>query len=170
MPGRDYYIDLDFTGEKTIVLPGPTPERMLPEFRPAPANYRFKAAGYHFNYRHIVALNFRWMRLPTEQPVRCEVSLAEALAESDTAITNPEIAVGDARLAMPVELKTGDYAEYWPGGPLRVFDRNGVLLTTVDCGDEPPTLPAGETTLRLGSSTSGPAELTPITLGDPLQP
>jgi hypothetical protein len=167
---RDYYIDLDFTGEKTVVLPGPTPERMLPEFRPAPANYRFKAAGYHFNYRHVVALNFRWMRLPAEPPVRCEVSLVEALAESDTAIANPEIAAGEARLALPVELKTGNYAEYWPHGPVRVFDRNGVLLATVDCPGEPPTLRAGETTLRLDSTTSGPADLTLITLGDPSHP
>ncbi len=162
---RDYYIDLDFTGEKTIVLPEPTSERTLPEFRPSPANYRFKMAGYHFNYGQIVGLNFRWMRLSGQEPVRCTVSLVETLAESETSIKNPEIAIEASRFPLPIELKTGDYAEYWGKGALRVFDRNGISLQTVDPTSEPPLLPTGDTHLRIDSATPGPVKLTLITLG-----
>ena len=90
---RDHYVDLNFTGEKTIVIPEPTTERMLSEFRPAHANYEFKAAGYHFNYQGIVALNLRWMRLPKGKPVECAVELVEALGESEGVLKNPEIAL-----------------------------------------------------------------------------
>ena len=40
---RDHYIDLDFAGERTIIIPEPTSERMLPEFRPAQAQLRVQA-------------------------------------------------------------------------------------------------------------------------------
>jgi len=167
---RDHYIDLDFVGEKTIVLGEPTSERMLPEFRPAHANYRFKAACYHFNYRQIVALNFRWMRLPVERPVRCQVSLVEALAESEATLKNPEIVSGGSRFVVPVELNTGDYAEYWADGPLRVFDRNGVLLETIKPPDKTPLVPAGRGKLQLGGPTPGMIKVTLITPGEPLRP
>src|ERR1019366_7384561 len=62
---RDYYIDLDFRGPKTIILPEPGTRRMLAEFRPAPANYPFKAAMGGFDYGNVVALNLRWMRYTT---------------------------------------------------------------------------------------------------------
>jgi hypothetical protein len=47
---RDYYVDLDFTGPKTVILAEPGASRMLAEFRPALANYCFKVAMYGFNY------------------------------------------------------------------------------------------------------------------------
>ena len=68
---RDYYVDLDFTGRRTLVVHEPTTERMLPEFRPHYANYAFKAAMYDFDYAGIVGLNVRWMRLPAGPPLRC---------------------------------------------------------------------------------------------------
>ncbi len=134
---RDYYINLDFAGEKTIVLPEPTTERMLPEFRPAYANYEFKAAMYGFDYRHIVALNLRWMRLPKEQPVQCSIIQVEALAEAEVPLKNPELVVGGETFSLPVELKTGDYAEFMANGPVRVFDRNGTELSSLDPRDHP---------------------------------
>ena len=165
---RDYYIDLDFTGEKTIVLPEPTTRRMLPEFRPAHAAYPFKQAMYGFDYGHIVAVNFRWMRLPKAPAVRCSVVRVEALAESPAVLSNPEIAVGTARIKLPVELKTGDYAESWAAGPARLFDRNGVSLGSVDPGGAAPRVPAGKYTVRLTAGRPAVARLTVITLGKPL--
>ena len=167
---RDHYIDLDFTGERTVILPEPTTERMLPEFRPAHANYAFKAAMYGFNYEGIVAVNLRWMRLPPGGAVRCSVERIEALAESAATVKNPEITVGQAKLVVPVELRAGDYAEYWAEGPVRVFDRNGVTLGTVKPEGQSPELAAGGNRIALGAASPGPVKLTVITLGEPLTP
>jgi hypothetical protein len=164
---RDLYIDLNFTGEKTVVLPEPTTERMLPEFRPAPANYAFKAAMYGFDYRHIIALNLRWMRVPNDQPVKCSIASVEALAESEVPLRHPELIVGETTLAIPADLKTGDYAEFWADGSLKVFDRNGTLLSSVDVQGAPLLRP-GENHLVLRAAAPAPAKLTCITLGDAL--
>ena len=171
---RDYYVDLDFSGEKTVAVPEPTTERMLPEFRPAPQNYAFKAAMYGFDYQRIVALNLRWMRVTADAPVRCAVELVEALAESDAPLKDPQIVLGRSRWTVPAELRPGDYAEYWGDGPLRIFDRNGAAIKAVGiqpAGVPPPAeqagvLTHGENRLTLRSKSAGTAALTVITLGD----
>ena len=121
---------LIFIGERTVIIPEPNTERMLPEFRPAYANYAFKTAMYGFNYQDIVAVNFRWMRQPV-RPVKCTIILVEALAETESVLKNPEISIGATKIVLPVTLTTGDYLEFWGEGPARVFDRNGVQLSTV---------------------------------------
>jgi hypothetical protein len=165
---RDHYIDLDFTGERTIVIPEPNTERMLPEFRPAHTNYAFKAAMYGFNYQDIVAVNLRWMRQPI-RPVKCTIILVEALAETESVLKNPEISISGAKIVLPVTLKTGDYLECWGEGPARVFNRNGVQLSTV----EVPTLPmlsAGDNRISLSIDGTASARLTTILLGESLKP
>jgi len=165
---RDHYIDLNFTGERTVILPEPTTERMLPEFRPSYANYEFKAAMYGFDYRQIVALNLRWMRAPKDQPARCSVTSVEALAESEVPLRHPELVAGEKTLVIPADLKTGDYAECWADGILKLFDRNGTLLSSVDIQDNPLTLQPGENRLIIRAAEQTPAKLTCITLGDAL--
>jgi hypothetical protein len=165
---RDHYIDLSFRGEKTIILPEPTTERMLPEFRPAPANYAFKAAMYGFNYSHIVALNLRWMRLPKGRPVQCSVASVEALAESEVTLSQPQVVVGEKTLTIPGDLKTGDYVEFRASGPVRVFDRDGMLLSSLDPPAEPPVLQAGENHVELRAGSAGSVKLTTITVGEAL--
>ena len=165
---RDHYVNLDLTGERTILLPEPTTERMLPELRAAHANYAFKAAMYGFDYRHIVALNLRWMRLPKDKPVQCTVALAEALAESEAVLKYPEVIVGGKTLTIPTELKTGDYAEFWADGPVRVFDRNGALFFSFNLDGDLPTLEAGVNCIALRTGSTASAMLTLITVGDVL--
>jgi len=164
---RDYYIDLDFTGEKTVVIPEPTTERLLPEFRPAPANYAFNSAMQGFNYRDITAVNFRWMRLPNNKPLPCTVMLVEALAEKDSTIKNPVISIGAKQTTIPVLLKTGDYLEFWGEGPARVFNRDGVQLTTFAMPDL-PQLKAGDNSIFLRGGGSASFKLTTILLGKAL--
>jgi hypothetical protein len=160
---RDYYVDLTFRGTKTVVLPEPGASRTLAEFRPAPSNYEFKAATYSFNYGNVVALNLRWMRYPASSGVRCRVTLVEALAERDSALKQVQLSTGNATIAIPGEMTTGNYAEYWGDGPIRVFDPNGVLLRTVPA-NQGPQLKAGENKLVLRAAGQGTVKLTAITM------
>ena len=75
-----------------------------------------------------------------------------------------EISAGLVKIAIPGEMDTGDYAEYWGEGPIRVFDRNGVLLRTVPANGA-PVLRAGENRLAVKASGPGNVKLTAITLG-----
>jgi hypothetical protein len=161
---RDYYIDLNFRGPKTVILPEPGTDRMLAEFRPAYSNYPFKMAMYGFNYGNVVALNLRWMRYAKGSGVRCRVGLVEALEERSAVLSNLEISAASVKIAIPGEMKIGDYAEYWGEGPIRVFDRNGVLLRTV-AANRAPMLRAGENKLTVKASNPGNVKLTAITLG-----
>jgi hypothetical protein len=162
---RDYYIDLDFNGSKTLVLPEPGTDRTLAEFRPAYANYAFKAAMYHFNYAGVVALNLRWMRYPKSCGVRCRISQVEAIAERDVHVKNAAISVGAMSIAIPREMQTGDYAEYWADSAVRIFDRNGGLLGSVPV-PHAPRLAQGDNRIAVTAETPGANwKLTVITLG-----
>jgi hypothetical protein len=61
-------------------------------------------------------------------------------------------------------MKTGDYAEYWGDGTIRVFDRNGILLSTSPVKPG-PQLRTGENELTVKAAGSGNVVLTAITLG-----
>ena len=159
---RDHYVDLTFRETKTVLLPEPGASRTLAEFRPAPSNYQFKAATYSFNYGNVVALNLRWMRYPASSGLRCRVTLVEALAERDSALKQVQLSTGNATITIPGEMTTGNYAEYWGDGSIRVFDPNGVLLRTVPA-NQGPQLKAGENKLMLRAAGPATVKLTAIT-------
>jgi hypothetical protein len=161
---RDYYLDVDSNGAKTVILAEPGTSRMLAEFPPAYSNYAFKSAMTGFDYGNVVALNLRWMRYPKGSDLRCRISLVEALEERNGVLTGIDISVGALNVAIPGEMKTGDYAEYWADGLLRVFDRNGLLLLTVPA-NRGPLLRAGDNRLALTAAGPGNAVFTAITLG-----
>jgi hypothetical protein len=161
---RDYYIDLDFRGLKTVIVPEPGTSRMLAEFRPAISDYPFKMAMYSFNYEDVVALNLRWMRYAIGSGVRCRIARVEALEERSGSLKDLEISAGSGKISIPGEMKTGDYAEYWSDGPIRIFDRNGVLLRTA-AANHGPLLTVGENSLMVKASGPGIVKLTAITVG-----
>jgi len=161
---RDYYIDLNSSGSRTVILAEPGTSRMLAEFRPAYVNYPFKAAMYSFNYGNVVALNLRWMRYPKGSGVRCRISLVDALEEQDSTLRDVEITAGSSSVNIPAEMKTGDYAEYWGDGAIRVFNRNGILLSTYPV-KHGPQLRTGENKLSAKAVGSGTVVFTAITLG-----
>ncbi len=160
----DYYVNVDFSGTKTVILTEPGTNRTLAEFRPAYANYPFKAAMGGFNYGNVVALNLRWMRYPKGSGVRCRISLVEALEERNSTLRDVEISAGSSSITIPAEMKTGDYAEYWGDETIRVFDRNGILLSTSNIKPG-PVLRTGENKLTVKAEGSGNVVLTVITLG-----
>jgi hypothetical protein len=165
---RDYDVDLNFTGQRTVIIPEPTPERTLSEFRPDPKNYIPMMSVRGFQYSNVAALNLRWMRQARSNPVRCKVIKVEALAETDAALSNPELSIGSAKLLIPTQLNTGDYAEFWGQGGARIYDRNGNLLRTVELPGPVPVLQAGINKLLLMSQGGGTAKVTVITMGEPV--
>jgi hypothetical protein len=161
---RDHYIDLDFRGFKTVILPEPGTDRMLAEFRPASSNYPFKRAMYGFNYANVVALNLRWMRYVKGSGIRCRIAMVEALEERNTVLKELEISAELGKIVIPGEMKTGDYAEYWGEGPIRIFDQNGVLLRIAP-ENRAPVIRPGEGRLIVKALGPGTVKLTVITLG-----
>jgi hypothetical protein len=61
-------------------------------------------------------------------------------------------------------MTTGDYAEYWGDGAIRVFDRNGTPLSTSPI-KQGPQLRMGENKLTVKAVGSGDGVITAITLG-----
>jgi len=163
---RDYYIDLDFTGEKTIIIPEPTTVRLLPEFQAA--NYSFKRAMYGFNYGNVNAINFRWMRRASSSQIKCWINQVEALKENDTVVKNLFVKVGDKKISIPVKMHTGDYAEFWGGGNIRVFDKNGMLRFDLPTSAQLPYLVRGDNSVLLGADNAASFKMTFITFGAPI--
>ncbi|TAN40749.1 MAG: hypothetical protein EPN25_06560 [Nitrospirae bacterium] len=165
---RDHYIDLDFIGERAIIIAGSNTERMLPELRPSYTTYAINAAMSGFNYQSIDAVNFRWMQQSRTNPLKATVTLVEALSETDALVKDPEITVGRSRVVIPGTLKTGDYVEYWGDGPARIFDRNGRQLSTTEVVDA-PVLSTGENKMVVTSKgIKMPVKVTTILLGKSL--
>jgi hypothetical protein len=164
---RDYDIDLTWRGPHTVILPEPTTSRTLTDFRPGPDSYRFKAAMYAFDYSHVVAINFRWMRPPKGAAVNCSVMCVEALAEQATQIISPSISIGNVRLTIPATLNTGDYAEFMDDELVRVFDHNGVKLMETRPAGSTPTLATIRNRVAIDCSDPGQVRLMAIILGAP---
>jgi hypothetical protein len=162
---RDYYVDLDFSGPKTIVLPEASSKRMLPEFRPNGVNYPFKSALYGFNYASVTAVSLRWMRFPKNAAFRARISSVEALQELPVTLSDIRVSTGSLSIAVPVAMRTGDYAEYWGDGAIRVFDRNGKKLFTSAIAQN-PQMGTGDNRVRVSSTGAGTVVLTSITLGN----
>ena len=121
-------------------------------------------AMYSFNYGNVVALNVRWMRYTKGSEISCRISSVEAIEERSSAFGALRFRLRPVKIAIPGEMKTGDYAEYWGEGAIHVFDRNGVLLRTVPA-NRAPTLKPGENKLTVKASAPGNVKLTAITLG-----
>lgn len=155
---RDYYVELDFTGEKTIVIPETSAERLLAEF--VPVAYNPKMALYTFNYSKIVALNVRWMRLPKQQSFSCSVRKVEGLAETDSTLTGLEVGVGDRILSVPEPLPAGSYLEAGPDNRIRLFDQNGNLVSSLQSNPERwPILQPGNNKLILRNNNTTQVKL-----------
>jgi hypothetical protein len=163
---RDYYVDLSFRGEKTVVLPESTSWRMLTEFWPVWSNYPFKSALRFFDYQHVSALNVRWMRYPASVTLRCSINEVKALQELPNTLDNIEVAIDDARITIPTSMHSGDYAEYWGDGQVRVFNENGKLKASRPVSGA-PMLKSGGSTISVSGSQPGDATLTAIELGPP---
>jgi hypothetical protein len=168
-PFRDHYINLDFTGERTVIIREPTSERLLPEFQHAV--YSPKLALMGFDYSAVNAINIRWMRPMKEgSPAKVSIIRVEALAENNATLQNPELLINNESLIIPAEFGTNDYAEFWGSGSIRIFDRNGHERMRLPQPDHIPILRNGANAITLKAAGDADIRLTAITLGDALSP
>ncbi len=165
---RDYYVDLDFRGEREIVLPESDDGRMLAEFRPAAANYKFKHAGYCFDYGRILALNVRWMRCDEKRQVRCTLLAVEALAEKPAVLKNPVISGDGWRFRIPAGLRPDDYAEFDGRGEIGIFDADGKRLAGVKPVNPVPSVGAAESQLSVTADEPATVRMSVWLMGKPL--
>jgi len=163
---RDHYLTLDFTGERTLVLVESNPERVLDELRPAPTNYRFKAALQSFDYSSISAVNIRWMRYQPGDATAALVAI-EALAEVEAPLENPRLIVNGVELGLAATLKSGEYMEI-SGGGISVFDANNQKVGNLALSARLPMVRATENTIRVKSTSQAELLFTLITEGQPL--
>jgi hypothetical protein len=161
---RDYYIELNFSGSKTVVLAEPSPERTLVEFRPPMQNFYYKSSLQQFNYNGLMAVNLRWARFPKAQGPKCRISLIEALAERRGKLKRLEVSAGGASIKIPGKLKAGDYVEFWADGRIRVFNGNGTLLRT-EVAKDSIWLTKGQNNVSIRGAGSGNLMFTAITIG-----
>ncbi len=163
---RDYFVDLDFTGKKTVVIPRTTIERGFnDELRPHPKNYHLKRAYSGFDYGKVEKLNIRWMRLPEDSSIKVKVFDIEGLKEGDSQVVEPEIILGKQRIKFPVTMSTGEYIELNDDGKARVFDKNNNLLEEVIPIGGNLSIPAGINNIEFAASSKAPVIFTFITIG-----
>jgi len=161
---RDYYIELNFTGSKTVVLPEPSPERTLVELRPPMQNFYYKSSLQQFNYNGLIAVNLRWARFPKAQGPKCRISLIEALADRRGKLKKLQVLAGGASIRIPGKLSAGDYVEFWADGWVRIFNGNGMLLRKEVTKDS-IWLAKGQNNVSIRGAGSGNLMFTTITFG-----
>lgn len=82
---RDHLVDLDFRGERTVVIEGTSADRVVRELSPAPGTYPLKSSLLDADLRRTVALNLRWMRGGDAGLVVRVVAIEARLAPVDAA-------------------------------------------------------------------------------------
>jgi len=127
---RDYLVDINFKGTKTIILPQSTPERSLGEFNVPRSNYNFKMPAAVFLYDEVNGLNFRWMRTNDDENLDVKILKVVALNEIETPFVNPTIFLGENKIEFPFNLHTGDFLVY-DGNMGRHYDGDWHLKETV---------------------------------------
>lgn len=121
---RDYYVDLRRGLTTTVVDFLDSAPRLLESFRPAYANYSYKAALYTFDFKHVTAVTVRWMKAPA-QGVDVRLLAIEPLAETPALLSKPVLVSGGRRIVVPATLRTGEAVEIDRAGHGRVFDATG---------------------------------------------
>ncbi len=160
---RDYFIDLDFRGRRTITIDNPDAARTISQYRPARGAYRLKAALYTFDYDRIMGLDLRWMRFPSAA-VKVKLESISAVAERPTLARGVAVSLGKSRVELPTQLHPGDYADYDGGSDVRVFDHDGKLLATGQVAD-PPLLGKGTNLVRVDAGSRSVLALSVAILG-----
>jgi hypothetical protein len=143
----DHYVALDFSGWRYVELL--MRERDVGQM----SNYQWPYGSYYGIYRnpldmaHISEVNLYLNNLPPGDSTEVVLSPIMGLAVQSAELKNPTLTVNGRTLALPITLKSGDFAEVEASGDGAHYDDKGDLLALLR-----PTAADGWPVLRSGDN------------------
>jgi len=145
----EHYVSVDFSGWRYAEL----------HFKERDADrhgdYQWPYADYYAVYRNplirkeVDQVTLYYNDLPPGQEVRCGLGPVLALPVLKGGISNPSILVNGKVVVMPVSLETGDYAEWFQGGLVKVYNRHSQPVAEISLESVPPEVIPGVNELIL---------------------
>ncbi len=165
---RDYYVHLDFTGWKYVIMPESAGDEIYEFAFPFST---FTALGL-MDFAKVNKIYVFITNLAPGESAEASFGRLEALRETPLAVHNPAVAVDGRSITFPVTLQPDWYLEYHGGGHARVYDPNGFVQAEVAPTGAIPVLRKGanEATFfcERGPQNGQAAKVTVITRGAPL--
>ena len=145
----EHYVPVDFIGWKYVEL----------HFKERDADrhgdYQWPYADYYAIYRNplirreVDRITIYYNDLPPGEEVRCGLGPIVALPVSKVAVSNPSISLNGRPVQLPVDLQTGDYAEWLQPGVIRVYNRHSQLVAELPVDLVPPEVSPGVNELTI---------------------
>ena len=164
IPGGDYVVPVTFTGRRYIEIPN------------AQVAWSTGYWGWRMGSKRTYYDQVNWLKLgfgvvPAHARARVGVEGITALHEIATALRNPVLHAGDARLELKGTVASGQYLT-WEGGPAgTVYDANWNRIAEVPVIAGGFAVPTGEFDCQITADEGGPApwlELQLLTRDDPI--
>jgi len=167
----DRYVPVDFQGWRYLDLIETESERHSDyEWPEGPALYHVYRELVNFS--RIESLGIWYQNLPPRKECRTFLTPLQALPLVPNTIRNPRITLAGKTITFPLEMRSGDYLEFYSRTDCKHYGPRGKLLGEISPREEVPRLERGSNTLTFtcGQSTPRPprVQVTVITFGDPL--
>jgi len=170
----EHYVDVDFSGWRYFELH--LRERDAERF----ADYTWPYGGTSAVFRspvirtHVSALTIYYNNLPPGREVQCRIGPIVAHTVGKAKLASPTLEVGGSRIVFPATLESGQYIEFEPPAPCRIYDERGAKIGEVIPKGDIPVLAPGENRLGLSCQVSDSlrarARVTVVVCGEPLEP
>ncbi len=160
----DHYVTLDFTGWRYVELVEPEGERW--------SHYHWPYGDPYSIYREalqagqITSLGVWFNDLPPGREVVCYLEELRAVTLDNATMTTPEVSVGGVMLRFPCTLRSGQYLEFSPPGPARLYGPDGAQLSEVHPEGTIPMLLQGSNDLRFAAAAPVRGRVTITARGD----
>lgn len=122
---------------------------------------------------HVSELTLYLNGVPAGDSARVLIGPIHALPTRSVTLQQAAVAIGEARLDLPVTMSSGSYVEIDPDGAWRLYDVSCDLLERGRLAGPPPVLQAGATPVGFAGATAEGypprAEITVIAQGEPLR-
>ncbi len=183
---QDHYITVDFEGWRYIELveyesydiPNYNwpycPRRSDWESSSWIMRYAYPTFFYPMSRNKIETIHLYVNNLPAGKEVTTYLSPIKSIPVRHVTLKNPSVTINGQTLTFPVDLPTASYLEMYSGEECKVYDYQGLLVTTAKPQGTVPTLRPGENevtfTCEGPDDVHGRANVTVISYGEVLRP